>query len=247
MAFLGTFNGYVLPGITDWQAPYNKRIDEDVIPGKDGAYTGPQAKIDARAVTIRGRFDLDTAEQAEWVITKMAGVLSAGIAPLIKFSGRCLYAECRDFSPTPYPGAGGCCWDYSILFYCADPFYYSLNPRTTVAAITGASSQAFTIHCVGSANSDILMTHVPTASMTNFQIANAHTSIATYMQYAGSVGAGDGLIIDTGEMTCTNNGVNGLKDCTGNFLQLAPGPNVLTVTGTGHAGALSIKHYDRWL
>jgi hypothetical protein len=78
--------------------------------------------------------------------------------------------------------------------------------------------------------------------ITNPSIVNSTTGAT--VTYTGTVLTSQHLIIDTGAYTATNNGVNAIAGITHSgavpFLTLAPGPNVLTVYGTGTSGATSL-------
>ena len=71
-----------------------------------------------------------------------------------------------------------------------------------------------------------------------------NTTTGDSVSYSGAVAAGQHLIIDTWNMTATNNGANAIGSVghSGNvpFLTLAPGVNSLSVYGSGCSGATSL-------
>jgi phage-related protein len=75
---------------------------------------------------------------------------------------------------------------------------------------------------------------------------------ADYVTYAGTVAAGQSLIIDGREKSCTNNLVNSYDNLTfqhSDWMRLAPGANVLNVTiaGTAQGGTVVVSYYPTYI
>jgi len=64
------------------------------------------------------------------------------------------------------------------------------------------------------------------------------------LSYTGSLASGDELVIDTGLMTVTFNGVNSLGNYSGGFPKLQPGETAVTAAA---AGTTTWKWRDRWI
>ena len=77
-------------------------------------------------------------------------------------------------------------------------------------------------------------------------VTNPSVVVGAYtLTYTGTLTSSDTLIIDTGAMTCTFNGVNAMGGLSGmtDFIALLPGGTAVTVAS---AGATTFKWYDTW-
>jgi hypothetical protein len=90
------------------------------------------------------------------------------------------------------------------------------------------------------------------APITSITIARAGGESLTF---GASIAAGDVLLIDTGSMQVTNDGVDAYDDLTlsptadlASWFALAPGSNALTVTytGGGTGSTISFQYYEAW-
>jgi phage-related protein len=62
----------------------------------------------------------------------------------------------------------------------------------------------------------------------------------TTVTYSGTSGT---IVIDTGNMTVTLNGVNAMSAWSGDFPQLSSGDNLITVT----SGSVTFAYTERWV
>ncbi len=90
------------------------------------------------------------------------------------------------------------------------------------------------------------------APITSITIARAGGESLTF---GASIAAGDVLLIDTGSMQVTNDGVDAYDDLTlsptadlASWFALAPGSNALTVTytGGGTGSTIAFQYYEAW-
>jgi phage-related protein len=126
--------------------------------------------------------------------------------------------------------SGGIPLDSKILLQTGIPL--DLNLSNVFNFVAG--NQTFTLSNLGDYYTQPKIT--VTGSFSQFTIG---IGAKTYT-YSASATTGDVLVIDCQTQIITKNGVNAMKNVTGNPFELAPGENVITINsnGTGQASVL---------
>lgn len=238
------FGSYDLPGVESWGETSGSRVEEVTIPLRHGAAPVSNIMLEPRIVAITGRVVRDTKELAELELAKLQTALNSGEQLLCKYSGRGLYAVKRSFDSDPVRGSAGCCFDYSVTFFCANPFYYNLNSTMKNFALTGTSGETIRINYVGSAPTPFILSLTPSGG--SFSTVTFTQGSGKYIAFTGTVSASNILLVNTDTAAVTNAGINAISGFSGDFFELQSGVNILTITGTGYAGALAITYFDRW-
>lgn len=130
------------------------------------------------------------------------------------------------------------------------PWKKSTATTTTDSLASGANVVAVTVAGVEQVR-DAVITVTATSNITNllFELGSN-----TKFTFAGTVLAGNDLVIDMGKLTVKNDGVDAYTNfvldaihTVDGWLVLPNGTNNMTVTVTGGPGSISIEHYDQWM
>lgn len=131
------------------------------------------------------------------------------------------------------------------------PWRRTTATTTTDSLSSGANTVAVTVSGAEQVR-DAVITITATNNITAVTITlGSHTSFT----FSDTVLAGNDLVIDTGELSVTNDGVDAYDGFDLNipthaidgWLILESGTNNLVVTVTGGPGTISVEHYDQWM
>jgi phage-related protein len=117
--------------------------------------------------------------------------------------------------------------EFPMDFKTTDPFIYSTTPKS----VSVTNGQHITNN--GSTSCPVVMTITGTGST----IIGINGTTVTYSGTSGTI------VIDTGNMTVTLNGVNAMSAWSGDFPQLSSGDNLITVT----SGSVTFAYTERWV
>lgn len=124
---------------------------------------------------------------------------------------------------------------------------------TDSATLTAGVTATKTIAALGNAPvEDAIVTLVAAGAITSLRVRC--TAAGVDWTWAGSLAAGQTLLIDCGAMTVRKQGVDAYAGFTLNaghtaagWLPLAVGDNALLLLASGAGGTATITHYDQWL
>lgn len=247
MSIVTTFDGYEIPGVEDWSEPDANRINSVIIPRRSGSLTDISPNLEERLITVKGTIVCDTAAALIAVMDALKAKLNGGTKQLMLHNDRFINAVKKSFDPRYISGCALTAATYQIQFACADPLWYAVTLTTETETITGSGTELFSYTPAGTAPSPVRFVFIPTGTLTNVKVYNSQILQNKFLQFDGSVSAGLQLIIDAATKTCTNAGANALSSLTGDFFSLAGGAsNQLRITGSGHAGSMSLQYRAAW-
>jgi len=207
------------------------RDNTDTIPGRHGELDFG-SELGARVMEFKVHINTTPAEKTA-LKRRLAAYLNPllGVKPLI---------DSHDLEKTYYVKyAGNIDLDnyvnalqFTIPFKMSDPIIYGSFEQTQIGSGTitndGTLECPLTIEIVGA-------------------VTNPSVVIGSYtLTYAGTLTSSDTLIIDTGAITCTLNGVNAIGNLTGltTDVVLAVGDTVVTVPANG---TTTIRFREQWI
>lgn len=128
--------------------------------------------------------------------------------------------------------------DFPLGFKCDDPFIYSVQEKTVEWESDGESSTSLLNY--GTYETPLVITVTADSQISDFTI----TLNGVDMSFTGTLGDGDVLVIDTGEITYKLNGENAIQYWGGDFPNLQKGTNTLSASESLN---LSITYRERWI
>ena len=135
---------------------------------------------------------------------------------------------------------------FTVEFLLADPFFYALEKTQEIKTV-GAATYEWSHNNPGTApvtNVTITLTG-PLESPMLVCLENA-----IWLQYQGSIGNGESVVINTGGFSCTKGGSNMLSAIKhggdASWLTLEAGDNQLRVTSTLTGGSVKLEYYPAY-
>ena len=239
------FNNYDLPLVEAWSEDHDTRLASVVIARRNGALIDAVSCLEPRIISVKGYIFQTTAALLTAELDLLTQNLNIGRSVLV-FQNRWIWATKQSFKITYIKGCKGQGLEYAITFYCDDPYWYEILETTVTATLSG-SSQVVTITTNGTSDCYGTFTIIPSGSMTQLRMLNGHASVQQWLQFDGTVGAGNALVLTMELQTALNNGANCLPNMTGDFFVMKGGAaNPIVFSGTGIAGALSVVYRSRW-
>lgn len=225
--------------VESWEQSLDTRLNQMLVPKRHGVLISEVPVVGARMVRLKGRTQAVDFTTLRTTIDLMEKLLNAGRQKLFLAADRFLYAYKASFGYGYVPGAALAAIDFSIDFLCDDPFFYDTTSQSDVRSLTtgdtnmggGFYKEAF-IHTnpgtvfaypiiTVNANQGVSLTKVIFRNLTNTRT----------FQYTGTVVAGTSLVIDCGNLSVRNNGVEDLANWNGLFATLDVGANSLEIEG----------------
>ncbi len=232
-----------------WQESNNARLNLVGVPRRHGALISDAIVEDARQITIEGRIQEATDEAARDTLDMLAELFARTNKRLALWDDLYINTYKASFGYTYSEGAGLTVIDFMITFFCADPFWYSIDqtafnwvfePNLTSAytivdvthnlysrQITVPNDETFVAYPIWT------ITAGGVTPLTHVTIRNLTTG--RQFSYDGTIALNQSLIVDTNFFTVENNGVNDLTNWAGDFVWLVPGDNVIEIEGTAPA------------
>jgi len=242
-----TFNGYELPLVEDWAEEQSTRLATSNILRLDGDLIDARSPLEPRIISVSGKLMADTEAELRTLINTVAHNLNYGRCELQLDADRFIYATKSDFRHRYVRGKAALMKEYEIVFHCDDPYFYALTATEQVATLVGGG-ETVTVTPTGQENTPCMLALTPSGSCTLVKYSNINALSQIWMQFDGTLGAGNTLLISGIDKTGTNNGANCLGSLTGDFIDLIGGQaNPIAITGTGYAGSLTITYRNRWL
>lgn len=152
--------------------------------------------------------------------------------------------------------------DGTLSFICPDPFAYAVNSQivlwdapyqgTTTLTNNGTEECGVKITIEASSGANMDMTAAGIGS-TNYGTASSTSGVeitigGVSVKYTGQILSGDVVVIDTGELTVTKNGVNALQYWSGDFPKLPAGTiDVSEFDQSGNGASIKFDYTERWI
>lgn len=208
----------------------NTRNNTESVPGRHGEFDFG-SELEARILEFHVHIDTTVAEKAA-----LKRTLAAYLNPL---NGVKALIDSADKDKTYYVKYAGNidldnyvnAMQFTIPFKASDPIIYGSFEQSQVGS--GTITNDGTLEC-------------PVKITIVGAVTNPSVVIGSYtLTYTGTLTSSDTLIIDTGALTCTFNGVNALGDLTGLTpdVVLAVGDTVVTVSG----GTVTLTWTERFI
>ena len=249
-----TFDGVdVSQYFATWQETENSRLNLVSVPRRHGAIVSDAITQDARQITIEGRIQETDAVTARTTLDTLSELFSRTNRKLTLWDDRAINAYKAQFGWTYADGGAMCVIDFQLIFFCADPFWYSNTPTAqgqqfisnlnTTDILIDFTNNLYKISPTSIAvNGTFIAYPVWTVYATSIPlkfITIRNLSIGRQFTYTGTVLVGTSVIIDTANFTVMNNGVSDLTNWTGDWVWLDPsvpgGNNSIQFEGTAPA------------
>lgn len=246
-----TFDGVdVSEYFSTWQESSNARLNLVGVPRRHGALVSDAIVQDARQIVIEGRIQEATDELARDTLDILSELFARTNKRLSLWDDRYINAYKAQLGYSYAEGGGLATIDFSVTFFCPDPFWYdtattsqgeTIVPNLTTSDIvidyTNAlyRKAAFDLTVEGNFIAYPVWTIYATSVNLNY-ITVRNLTIGRQFTYTGTVIPGQALIVDTANFTVENNGVNDLTHWSGDFLWLDPSAtNSIQFEGTAPA------------
>lgn len=235
-----------------WQESANARLNLVAVPRRHGALISDSIVQDARQIMIEGRIQETSDIAARNILDMLAELFSRQNKHLTLWDDRFINAYKAQFGYQYTDGGALCTIDFSVVFFCADPFWYNiastgqgqtLIPNLTtsdiVIDVTNAlykTAPALTVIQGNFIAYPVWTIYATTVNLNFITVRNLSTG--RQFTYIGTVIPGQAVVIDTAKFTVLNNGINDLTHWSGDFVWLDPsiaGGNSLQFEGTAPA------------
>jgi phage-related protein len=206
---------------------------------------------DARQITIEGRIQETSDIAARTTLSSLLELFSRQNKRLTLWDDRYINAYKAQLGYEYVEGANMCVIDFTITFFCPDPFWYNTtdvsqgfiltpnlqtsdilidftNSLYKIAPTTISVSGTFVAYPIWSINATSVPIHF--ATVRNLTTGRQFT-------YTGTILPGKALVVDTANFTVKNDGIDDLTHWSGDFVWLTPDPggNSLQWEGTAPA------------
>lgn len=134
--------------------------------------------------------------------------------------------------------------DIKVTLLLADPFRYETEETELDFAFDGETTQAeMIVHNLGSADTPLTFTFIPTVTMP--QIVIYHEETEEQMRISDALLTAPAMLaVNTGDGTVWRGEANSINTFSGQFLSAVPGTNHFRYTGS--AGTVRIGFTNRW-
>ena len=135
---------------------------------------------------------------------------------------------------------------FDLIFICPFVFYHSLQMYRTKQSLS-SSPIIFTVTSNGTALTRPIITITAGGSnITSLIIENLTTG--QLMSYAGTIVAGQSLVVDCTALTFLNNGISDIGNISNDTeIDILPGANQFRITSSSTGGVARIDAYDRFI
>ena len=245
--FQTSFAGVSLGEVLSWDEEIPSRVLAEDFPRKHGSFVPPIAFLGTRTIRVNCR---------------AVGASEAALKSFLNDLSYKLYRKGRDklvlrddsrylnaiktamrlgYKAGEAPAVQAL---FSIEFLCDDPFWYSTIESSIATQSIVASPTTFVITHNGPVETPPrIEIKAVGANRTDVKLSN--TTVGLFVRYAGTIVAGQTLVIDCAKKTVANAGVNGLNDFTGTFFNLEPGAQNLTFEGAQPCD-VTVYWTERW-
>lgn len=227
------------------------RLDLMQVPKRHGALVAEVPVLDPRRVSFRGKVSEGSASLTRNTLDLLEKTFHRNNKKLRIWDDRYLNAYLVTFGYSFIPGTAGQSAAWSAEFVAADPFWYSdtaftqtqtLDTADIADATHGGRLEVSSIVNPGTAFAypTMTITNSTGSSVTRISIINRTTGRT--FTYTGTLLNGQSLIVDCGQFTVKNNGVDDLTNFSGSFLWFDPGTNSMEIQGFAlGAGSITYK------
>jgi phage-related protein len=230
--------------IATWGENANARINAVTVPRRHGALITESVVEDARTINVAGRISADTASGLRDLLDALSELFTRRGKRLQLWDDRYIVAYKATFAFAYVVGSALRAVDFTLQFFCPDPFWYGTSAETTNYDLTEADvplditnnkyRRTITINNPGSAYIFPLIT-VTTGLEPLTTIVVRNITSGRYFVYTGTLPIGKALVIDMANFTVNNDGVEDLTNFQGDFFALQPGDNEIQIEGTAPA------------
>jgi len=228
-----------------WQEQANSRINAVTVPRRHGALITDSVVEDPRIIGVTGRMQNDDPEDLRDIIDQLSELFQRRNKRLQLWSDRFITAYKSQFGFAYVPGSGMRAADFSLQFFCPDPFWYDTTPdavdfdlaQTDLALdITNNKyRREITVTNDGDVYVYPTITVTPGGTPLTTIVARNITS-GRMFTYLGTVAVGTALVVNMAAFTVENNGIEDLQNFSNSdFWALQPGDNVIQIEGTAPA------------
>lgn len=248
-----TFDGVdVSEYFATWQETSNARLNLVGVPRRHGALISDSIVQDARQIVIEGRIQETTDIAARNTLDTLAALFARQNKRLTLWDDRFINAYKAQFGYEYAEGGDLTIIDFTVIFFCPDPFWYSVDstgqgqtiiPNLTTSDIPIDVTNALyktaptLITVEGNFIAYPVWTVYATTVNLNF-ITIRNISTGRQFTYTGTILPGQALVVDSANFTVENNGISDLTHWTGDFIWLDPsvdGGNSIQFEGTAPA------------
>lgn len=211
------------------------RLDAMQVPKRHGVLISEVPVLDARRVSLSGKVQESDAETLRTTLDNMEKVFRRFNKKLRIWDDRYANAYCSSFSYSYIPGTVLASAGWSAEFLLADPFWYSDTPDESITIVTAAdlvdvTNGGYLEQKILSNDGTVfvypIITCAKSGSGNATRIAIKNLTTGRQIVYIGTLLNTQSLVIDCGQFTVKNNGVEDLTNFSGSFVWLDPGDNI---------------------
>lgn len=224
--------------VENYDAGMPNRLDIMQVPKRHGGLVAEAPVLDPRRISFKGMVQEATAELTRTELENMAKVFYRNNKKLRIWDDKYVNAFLVSFGFTFIHGSAGRSAAYAAEFVAPDPFWYSDTPASQTQTLDtsdivdlthGGRLETFTIVNAGTAFNYPVMTITNLTGGTLTRISIINRTTGRTFTYTGSLLNGQALVVNCGQFTVKNNGVDDYTNFSGSFLWLDPDSNSMEI------------------
>jgi len=228
-----------------WQEQANSRINAVTVPRRHGALVTDTIVEDPRIIQATGRMQADDPEDLRDIIDTLSELFTRRGKRLQLWDDRYIVANKAQFGFTYVVGSALRAADFSVQFFCPDPFWYGTVATAVDYDLAQTDIPIDITNNIYRRNISILnegglyvyptITVTPGLTPLTRVIARNMTN-GRMFQFTGTVAPGTSLVINMAAFTVMNNGVEDLNHyINSDFWAFEAGLNDVQIEGTAPA------------
>jgi phage-related protein len=228
--------------IASWQESAGARINAMSVPKRHGALVSDSIVEEPRIIGVTGRLVSQTsAETLRGTLDTLAELFARRKKRLQLWDDRYVIASKSRFQHGYLPGSSMKAIDFSLEFFCDDPFWYALTPDSSSRTLDSSDTlvdlpntiykEAFTLTNNGTVPVFPKITVTAGASVPLTTIVVRNLTTGRQWTYTGTVAVTKALVCDGNTFRVDNDGVEDLANWAGDFTYLQAGNNSMEIEG----------------
>jgi hypothetical protein len=236
--------------IDSFEQAVDTRLNAMVVPKRHGVLITEVPVLAGRVVRVKGRIQAQSFQVIRDTLDLMGRVLNSGRQKLRTHDDRYVYAYKQSFGYGYVPGSALCAADFGIDFLCDDPFWYEDTTQTQVVTLTAADTplggglygKDFSITNGGEVYVfiNVQVDADQGGPVTKVYVNNQHSD--RNFLYTGTILDGKSLVVDSGQFSAKNDGVEDLTNWSGYFLHLEKCTSNFRIEGSPATYTFSWTH-----
>ena len=229
------YGNYTFPNVTFEVRglPLDNDIRESTIPRMNGSYV-QTSYLKSRKIRIRGYLHntINTTTESQ-LMDMQAALVGTGIDSSFQYrSDRYINCRMKSIEADFTEGTDKAVMEVNIDLLASNPFFYSTGASYSNVQTHTGGTLSFNFSNGGNAFSEPIIYICATGgTITDGISIMSITDSSKNFRYRGTLNNGLTLKVDSSDFTVLNNGVDGLTNFEGNFLNLLAGTNYFVYSG----------------